>query len=218
MGLAGVGSTAIGSLASLRIACRPAPHPLPDLRLTSPSMHTPRLRRLSAAVLAFLFAAGCADAPTAPAPAEPAAPDAPSQLWWWGGPRLLECPISTTTSTTGVIGPLGGLLSLGDNLVSMPDGAVSTPTLFALTVPASRYMKVDVTAVGLDHYLFDRPISITVDYSRCPTWKTEGKALEVWYVSPLLNIPLENMGGVDDPANRRITFTTDHLSGYVIAY
>jgi hypothetical protein len=178
--------------------------------------------RLLTAIAAVAFGAACADAPSAP-PAQPAAaPESPSSLLGlnlgFGGPTYLQCPSYTTQSTTGVIGPLGGLLSLGNYVVSIPEGAVPTLTLFQLTVPASRYMKVDVTAVGVEHYVFQQPISVTVDYSRCPVSATEGKNLQVWYVSPLLNLPLDNMGGTDDAANRRITFSTDHLSGYVIAY
>ena len=181
-------------------------------------MKLSRIRLFVAAFATAVLATGCSDAPTA-APAAPAPePTAPAPLLWWGGPTLVSCPVYTSQSTTGVIGPLGGLLSLGDFVVDFPAGAVTTPTLFQLTVPASRYMKVDVTAVGLDQFLFDAPISVTIDYSRCPADRTTGKDLEVWYVSPLLNIPLQNMGGVNDPAARRITFTTDHLSGYVIAY
>ena len=183
-------------------------------------MNSPRFLRLAAASLALALAA-CSDGPTAP-PAQPvAAPESPSSLLGLnllGGPTYLQCPNYTTTSATGVIGPLGGVLSLGEYVVNIPEGALLSTTLFQITVPASRYMKVDVSAVGVDHFLFQKPISVTVDYSRCPASATEGKDLEVWYVSPLLNFPLDNMGGVNDPANRRITFSTDHLSGYVIAY
>ena len=178
--------------------------------------------RLLTAVAAVAFGAACSDAPSAPPAQPPAPPEAPSSLLGlnlgFGGPTYLQCPSYTSQSTTGLIGPLGGVLSLGEYVVSIPEGALLSTTLFQLTVPASRYMKVDVTAVGLDHFLFQKPISVTVDYSRCSASATEGKDLEVWYVSPLLNIPLDNMGGANDPANRRITFSTDHLSGYVIAY
>lgn len=172
----------------------------------------PRIRFLPL-LAALALAAGCTDAPTTVRPAEPAA-----ILFGEARPNMLECPTNTTLATTGLVGTLGGLLSLGQNAVSFPSGAVSTPTLFALTVPASRYMKVDVSAVGLGHFLFDAPVTVTIDYSRCPVSRTEGRRLSVWYVTPLTHQPLENMGGVDDPVARRITFTTDHFSSYVIAY
>lgn len=174
-----------------------------------------RLRLLAAVLAAFALGA-CADAPT---PSQPTAAT-PAGLLALGDddPNLLECPVNTTQSTTGIIGPLGGVLTLGGYTVQIPEGAVPTATAFSLTVPAGRYMKVDVTAVGAEHYVFGAPVSVTVDYSRCPAGRTEGRSLSVWYVAPITDAPLENMGGVDDPAKRRITFETGHLSGYVIAY
>lgn len=168
-----------------------------------------RLRPLTAALALAALAAGCADAPTA----TPA-----SALLSSSGPNLLECPTNRAQSTLGVVGPLGGLLSLGEFDVRIPAGAVPVPTLFSLSVPSSRLMKVDVTAVGLDHYAFGAPVTVTVDYGRCPEGRTAGRALSVWYVAPITNAPLQNMGGTNDAAARRITFSTDHLSSYVIAY
>lgn len=174
-------------------------------------MQPTRLRLFAAtlATAATLALGACADGPTL---------TRPSALLGSDDPNLLECPVNTTESTTGVIGPLGGVLSLGRYAVQVPEGAVPEPTLFSLTVPSGRYMKVDVTAVGVEHYVFGAPVSVTVDYSRCPAGRTDGRSLSVWYVAPITNAPLENMGGVDDPTNRRITFKTGHLSGYVIAY
>lgn len=174
----------------------------------------PHLRSL-ALLAALVLAAGCSDAPTTARPAD-AQPGA--ILSGDTRPNLLECPTNTTVSTTGLVGPLGGVLALGTNAVRFPSGAVPAPTLFALTVPASRFMKVDVTAVGLEHFLFDAPVTVTIDYSRCAEARTAGRRLSVWHVTPLTHQPLENMGGVDDPAARTITFTTDHFSSYVIAY
>ena len=172
-------------------------------------MQLSRLRLLIASVAAAALAAGCTDGPSAPSS---------SALLSDDRPNLLECPVNTTTSTTGIVGPLGGVLSLGNYVVNIPAGAVPVPTAFVLTVPEGRFMKVDVTAVGVEHYLFDAPVSVTVDYSRCSDGRVAGRDLSVWYVAPLTNAPLENMGGTDDRANRRITFSTGHLSGYVIAY
>jgi hypothetical protein len=46
---------------------------------------------------------------------------------------------------------------------------------------------------------------------------TAGKTLTVWHINPQTKQLLTNMGGVNDAGLRRITFTTDHLSGYAIA-
>jgi hypothetical protein len=170
------------------------------------------LRVLCATLAAAALLGSCAEAPTAP-------PATRSDLLGisLGGPHYISCPTYTSQSTSGVIGPLGGVLTLGGQVVNIPAGAVTDLTTFVLTVPASQYMKIDVTAVGIDHLVFGTPISVTIDYSRCSTTVTAGKSLEVWYVSSLLNLPLQNMGGTDDPVARNITFSTGHLSGYIIA-
>jgi hypothetical protein len=101
--------------------------------------------------------------------------------------------------------------------VALPFGAVSLPTLITLRVPASSYVEIDVTANDLLSFRFRRPVSITIDYSRCPLEATAGSALTVWHIDPQTKARLEPMGGVDDPVRRRITFETGHLSGYAIA-
>lgn len=173
-----------------------------------------RLRTFCAGLVAVALLASCADTPaTAPSASR-------GELLGFRpntAPSYISCPATATQTTTGLIGPLGGVLSLGGTVVNIPADAVPTLTTFVMTIPASRYMKVDVTAVNVEHYVFRKPISVTIDYARCPASETDGKSLAVWYVAPILDLPLENMGGVNDAAARTITFTTPHLSGYVIA-
>jgi hypothetical protein len=78
-------------------------------------------------------------------------------------------------------------------------------------------MEVDITANDLASFLFQSAVTVTIDYSRCPTSVTAGKTLTVWHINPQTKQLLTNMGGVNDAGLRRITFTTDHLSGYAIA-
>lgn len=130
---------------------------------------------------------------------------------------LLQCPTSQSASAVGLLGPLGGVVSLGGHSVVVPFGAVSLPTLITLRAPASSYVEVDVTANDLLSFLFRRPVSITIDYSRCLAEATAGAPLAVWHIDPQTKALLEPMGGVDDPVRRRITFQTGHLSGYAIA-
>jgi hypothetical protein len=131
--------------------------------------------------------------------------------------RLIECPTSQPATNTGLIGVLGGTVAAAGTSISLPAGSVLTSTLIRVTVPASTYMEVDVTADDLLSYLFVRPVTITIDYSRCPAGVTEGKTLTVWHINTQTKALLENMHGVNDPVQRRISFTTDHLSGYAIA-
>ena len=131
--------------------------------------------------------------------------------------RLIECPTSQVSTRSGLIGILGGTVAAAGTSISLPEGAVLVGTLIRVTVPASTYMEVDVTAGGLLSFFFQKPVTITIDYSRCPTSVTAGKTLTVWHINTQTKALIENMHGVNDPLQRKISFTTDHLSGYAIA-
>src|SRR6266480_2861690 len=139
------------------------------------------------------------------------------------GTNLLECPTDQTADTFGTVNLLGGLVQLGATSISVPAGAVLGPTLIHLTVPASTYMEIDVSAVdvltGIPFPLqFQQPVSITIDYSRCNRNNIDSEILHVWHIDPATHELLEEMGGVvDDKLSRHITFVTGHLSGYAIA-
>lgn len=132
-------------------------------------------------------------------------------------PSLVECPSTVTRSTSRTVGLFGGSLELDGTRVTIPFGAVLLPTTITLTLPASEYMEVDLTANALDHIRFPVAVTVTIDYSRCSPEATDDAPLSVWYIHDLTNRLLENLGGSDDKANRRITFTTIHFSGFSIA-
>ena len=117
---------------------------------------------------------------------------------------------------TGVVGPTGGILGSGVHSINIPPGAVPSPTAFMVSVPASGIAEVEVTAVGIGHFLFNRPVTITIGFEGC-SGAEDSASLAVWYVAPVTKQKLERMGGVVDPVARTITFTTGHLSGYAIA-
>ena len=132
-------------------------------------------------------------------------------------PSLLECPSNETTTTSAVIGLLGGVIDLGGTSITIPSGALTAPTLLQVTIPASRFMEIDVTAVGFTSFLFQQPVSVTIDYSRCSRSDIDQQTLHVWHIDPVTKQLLEDMGGTDDKTSRRITFSTGHLSGYAVA-
>jgi hypothetical protein len=131
--------------------------------------------------------------------------------------RLIECPTTQTSTNSGLLGVLGGTIAAAGTSISLPAGSVVLGTLIRVTVPASTYMEIDVTANDLASFLFLRPVTITIDYSRCPTSVTAGKTLTVWHINTQTKALIENMNGVNDPVQRKMSFTTDHLSGYAIA-
>ena len=147
------------------------------------------------------------------------APIAPRHEIVAGTPTLLACPSTGTQTVTGVVGLLGGSLSLGSTKITIPVGAVLEPTLFQIVIPESQYMEVEVHAVGLTSFLFKRPVQITIDYSRCSDDAIPaGAQLQGVYIDGDTKAVLQQMGGVDDHDSRRITFSTPHLSGYAVAY
>src|SRR5438270_3375321 len=98
------------------------------------------------------------------------------------GPSLIECPTNESSTTSALVGLLGGTVQLGATSISIPSGALSVPTLIQVTVPASRFMEIDVTAVGFTSFLFQKPVSVTVDYSRCNRGDIDQATLHVWHI------------------------------------
>jgi len=129
---------------------------------------------------------------------------------------LIECPSSTTQSAEGTISLLGGTIRLGGTQVIIPAGALLSATHIVLTVPASRYMEIDVSVPGVDHFVFEKAIVVAIDYSRCSASATGGN-LSAWHIDTESKALLERMLGIDDKINRRVIFTTGHLSGYALA-
>lgn len=145
------------------------------------------------------------------------APESSAQRGGNSSPSLIECPSTETSTTSAVVGLLGGVIQLGGTSITIPSGALATPTLLQVTIPASRYMEIDVTAVGFTSFLFQQPVSVTIDYSRCTRSDLDQQTLHVWHIDPVTKQLLDDMGGTDDKASKRITFSTGHLSGYAVA-
>lgn len=171
------------------------------------------LKTLRGTVFAALLVSACSD-PTVgrheALPAAPAASDAAEK-------QLVVCPTDRTDSAEGVIGALGGALTAGGTTLNIPAGAVLSATTFKLVVPASKYMEVSIHGGLLSHFDFEQPVSVTIDYSRCPDAALGADPVTVFYVDDSTKAFLQHMGGTDDRVARKITFVTDHLSGYAIA-
>lgn len=134
-----------------------------------------------------------------------------------GAPSLLECPSNTTVQATGTIGLLGGVIQAGGTLVSIPAGALLAPTNIVLTIPASNYMEIDVSVPGVEHFVFDKDIVVTLDYSRCSRSNIDKAPLQVWHIDSQSKTMLEQMPSTDVKLTHTVIFTTGHLSGYALA-
>lgn len=134
-------------------------------------------------------------------------------------PKLVECQTDETTSAFGTLDALGGAVSVGGTSVVFPGGAVLGPTTVRLTIPASRYVEIEVQANDEEHFTFEQPVVVTIDYSRCRRSELLARRLMVWHIDTETKALLENMEGVvDNKLLQRITFSTGHFSGYAIAF
>lgn len=174
------------------------------------ALHT-SLRRASLA-FAVVALVSCGEGPAAERITASDAPLATTST----GPALLECPVDTTASKTATIDLLGGTLELDGHKLVIPANAVLLPTEFTLTVPASKYVEVDIKAAGEEHFQFEQPVSLTLSYARCSRSNIEKENLKVFYIDSATKSILEDMGGTDDKTSRTVTTGTDHLSGYAI--
>jgi len=116
----------------------------------------------------------------------------------------------------GVVTPDGGTVQAGKSRVEVPAGAVTAPTTITMILHASPYALIEMRANGQDHFEFEKPIEVSVDYARCEM-PGDGAGRTVWYVDEDLGVPVEAMATTDHPAEGRLSFTTDHFSVYMVA-
>jgi hypothetical protein len=142
-----------------------------------------------------------------------------SRLLGFGGstPSLLECPSSETFSATSLISIAGGVVSAGGVTIAIPANALLSDALVTVTVPPSRFLEVDISVEGSEHFEFQLPVVVTMSYARCSRSNIDLRPLSAWYIDSSTKALLEQMPSVDDKLLRTVTFTTDHLSGYAIA-
>lgn len=133
-------------------------------------------------------------------------------------PALVECPADIAMATDGVIDGLGGVIGLAGHTVVAPALAVDSAGTFTVGVPASRYLEITINPKGGSGYQFNEAIAVTLDYSRCPADLLGDASISVWQIDPDTKLFVEQMGGVNDVVNRKVTFLTDHLSTFSIAH
>lgn len=167
------------------------------------------LRALGA--LTLVLSIGCADG------VEPTAAPTTARLAAGTGTNPLECPVDQTLSASGSIDALGGTVAVGGHSVTLPMGAVLLPRTITLTVPAGNYMAIDLKVDGAEHFQFEAPVSVTIDYSRCTRNNIQKTPLTAWYWDAGTATLLERMNATDDRSASRVHFETDHFSGYVVA-
>jgi hypothetical protein len=170
------------------------------------------LRALALIAGAAAAAAGCTDGSRTPTATEPAAASyqllrrTPDSF----GPRRSE---SGTSSVSGVIGPAGGTLQLGDGYrIDFPAGALAQPTTITMT-PSDEYVGVELEPHGIRFPWGHEPV-LTLRYSSGSILSLLG--LRIAYTDDSDHI-LEILPSLWQPFSGSVTARLHHFSGYVIA-
>jgi hypothetical protein len=132
-------------------------------------------------------------------------------------PALLECGTADRDFALALLGRLGGLLSLNGHQISVPFGALTGLAVITMRQPATSFVEVEVRVNGRQHFQFAKPVTVTLDYSRCDPSIIGPGPLMVWEIDPDTKAFIRDMNGVDNREAQTISFTTDHFSGYAVA-
>lgn len=156
----------------------------------------------------------CNRSPVAPVPptARPV-PDVRSD--WFGSSwlQLLTCTPLPYDSTSQVIGPDGGTLTVGPHTLTIPAGALATPTLITAVVNSDSVNAIRFSPQGL---VFQQPTQLVMSYANCGVL---GLLIpkRIAYTTDDFQI-LEIIPSLDNILNRTVTGQVSHFSQYAIAW
>src|SRR2546429_4947052 len=149
-----------------------------------------------------------------PAPATEATPEASLIGSLLGPTGLLKCSNLPYDSNTVTIGPLGGTISAGPHWLTVPPGAVLSPTAITMTAPTGQGVNaVKFKPVGLR---FVTPAVLSMSYSNCSLL---GILLpkRIAYTDDNLNI-ISYLLSLDNLLSSRVTGKLNHFSEYAVAW
>ena len=164
--------------------------------------------RLSLALSATLFAAGCRGADPELPERLALNPNEPPGFSW------LACPGGDPTATVRqVVGPDGGTLTHeSGHILTVPAGAVDRNRNFILHEPASDH--VAVIAVVTGNEAFSVPVSLTISYARCSD-EVDPTTLQMFRENP--NGDHDPLGGTPTGENSFRSDQLSRLSAYALA-
>lgn len=133
----------------------------------------------------------------------------------------------TQAVTTGtLIGFNGGTISLLGHSLTIPVGALTSPTLVTLTVLPTGYVEVNLLAtvntllgvLDIGSKGFAKPVPVTLTYARGTNVGTHTD-LKVLRIKSILGYgTYEVMPSTVDTINKNVTAPLDHFSRYTLAY
>jgi hypothetical protein len=126
-------------------------------------------------------------------------------------PALLRCDPLPYASASKTIGPAGGELIVGPHRLTIPSGALDTPTVIHGEAPASTAVYVNLTPNGLR---FATPSTLTLSYAHCDGSLSLLKTIV--QVDDLLNI-LAVLPS-QDLSTGKVSAQLSHFSNYAVAW
>jgi hypothetical protein len=126
---------------------------------------------------------------------------------------LLSCRPQPYASTSEVIGWAGGTIRVGGHRLVIPAGALHHPVLITAEAPSDNVASVRFQPEGLH---FDRPATLTLDYSACPAGRLQ-ILKRVAYTSDGLDI-LSLLLSRDNLLTMKVSADLEHFSRYAVAW
>lgn len=137
---------------------------------------------------------------------------------------LLGWLIRTLEATIALLlGSDGGILALLNHVLSVPQGAVSEPTIFSMTVIQAGYVEVELTATPksllsklffwrkVEDVQFNKPVELSLSYGRA-TNVTDPSRLKIMRVNA--DGRHEILPSTVDTVRKTVTAELDHFSRY----
>jgi hypothetical protein len=124
---------------------------------------------------------------------------------------VLVCSPQPYVKTTRQIGPDGGLILVGSNVLVIPRGALSRRVTITAEQISGSTNSVRFSPEGLE---FERPAVLTMNYENCLLVLLQKKIV---YTDENLKI-LQVLRSLDLFRSKTVTAPIDHFSRYVVAY
>lgn len=128
---------------------------------------------------------------------------------------LLQCTPQPFAADTEVVGPFGGVITMGKNKLVIPAGALSSPVRIIGSAPVDHVVSVQFQPEGLQFNPKHLP-QLTLDYSACGVLPSL-LPKRIAYTDDKLNI-LTYLLSLDNLLTRRVTGQVPHFSRYAIAW
>jgi hypothetical protein len=128
---------------------------------------------------------------------------------------LLFCSPLPAASTTQIIGPAGGTLSVGPHTLVIPAGALSQAVAITAEAPTDSVRSVRLLPEGLT-FAAGKPARLTLSYAGCSLLGTLVPK-RIAYTTDLLEL-LQLLPSIDDLLRRQVSAPLKHFSRYAVSW